>query len=108
MRALVLALALVVTSSCCGTGVAGAQPPLPTNDPQYVLTTHCGILYTYFAGQWYYADPPNPAGNWPNPTDTGAMTVIDRQTIVFTDAVGNRAGFTTTPGYTIPIVQPCD
>jgi len=108
MRALVLALGVLITVSCSGgqaTAVARSSTPVPG---AYQLLTHCGIHYTHFEGSWYYADPPNPPGTWSNPFDVGTITRIDKDTIVFADAAGNRAVFTAHPTYAIPTLQGCD
>jgi hypothetical protein len=36
------------------------------------------------------------------------MTVVDKDTIVFTDAAGNRARFTANPTYPTPAIEGCD
>jgi hypothetical protein len=36
------------------------------------------------------------------------MTVVDKDTIVFTDPAGNRARFTTHPTYATPAIEGCD
>jgi hypothetical protein len=109
MRGLVLALALLIANNfnCGGGGMSPATPP-PPHIPEYQLWTHCGILYTRFEGEWYYADPRNPPGHWANPVDVGTIRRIDTETIVFTDPAGNRAVFTAHPRYTIPTIQGCD
>ena len=107
MRAIVLALAMLVTISCSGGSMAPAMPT-PTLVPVYQLSTHCGILYTRFEGEWYYADPPNPPGDWSNPLDEGTMRRINNDIIVFTDPAGNRAVFTKHPKYAVPTLQGCD
>jgi hypothetical protein len=107
MRVLVAVLTLVIFS-CSDKSVTPPTPlPIRTTEP-YVLLTHCGIEYTRFEGRWYYADPPNPAGRWPNPEDAGTITVVDNDTIVFTDPAGNRARFTTHPSYPTPSIAGCD
>jgi hypothetical protein len=91
----------------------GQQPP-PQNLVAYRLYTHCGVLYADFQGKRYYADPPvsdgnsNPGPGWGNPDDYGTMTVVDANTVVFTDPAGNRARFTTRPASGIPTIYPCD
>jgi hypothetical protein len=94
MRPFLIALALLTVTAC--------------QTVPYRLSTHCGIHYTRFEGKWYYADPANPHGTWPNPEDIGTMTRIDSDTIVFKDPAGNRAVFTTHPKSPIPTIQGCD
>jgi hypothetical protein len=105
---MVVAMLLAFVLTACG------QAPPPQNGVAYRLYTHCGVLYTKFEGEWYYADPPvsdgsgNPTRGWNNPYDDGTMTRIDAGTILFTDPAGNRARFTTHPAYAIPTILPCD
>jgi hypothetical protein len=108
MRALVVALGILITFSCSGGGATAVVPSPSVTPIAYRLLTHCGISYTRFEGVWYYADPPNPKGTWSNPYDVGTMTRIDNDTIAFTDAARNRAVFTVHPTYAIPTLQGCD
>lgn len=100
-------LSFVVLMSC------GSQPPPPTSGVPYRLYTHCGVIYADFEGTRYYADPPSSDGNgnplpgWNNPYDDGTMTVIDANTVLFTDSRGNRAQFSTHPASGIPTIYPC-
>jgi len=108
MRAMVVALGILITFSCSGGGATAAMRSPSVTPIAYRLLTHCGISYTRFEGMWYYADPRNPKGTWSNPYDVGTMTRIDKDTIVFADAAGNRALFTTHPKHAIPTLQGCD
>src|SRR5437868_14426689 len=107
MRALVLAVGVLVTIGC-NSGGTSSSTPAPGYTAAYQLVTHCGIYYARFEGAWFYADPPNPRGQWNNPVDVGTMRVIDQNTIVFTDTSGNRAVFTKHPPYPTPAIQGCD
>lgn len=107
VRVLVLAAGLTVAISCGGGGHGAATTPQVTVVPEYQLLTHCGIHYTRFDNEWYYADPPNPQGHWPNPIDEGTLTVVDSETIVFTDPAGNRAVFKKHPPYPTPTIAMC-
>jgi hypothetical protein len=108
MRALVVALGILLTFSCSGGGATAVVRSPSATPIAYRLLTHCGISYTRFEGTWYYPDPPNPKGTWSNPYDVGTMTRIDKDAIAFTDAAGNRAVFTTHPKGAIPTLQGCD
>lgn len=104
--AVVALLVWLTATACCG-----APPP---NSLPYRLYTHCGILYADLNGTRYYADPPvsdgngNPTRGWGNPYDDGTLTIVDSNTVVFTDPAGNWARFTTHPASGIPTIYPCD
>jgi len=113
MRALVLALGTLVTFSCSGGGAVAVTPSPSVVTTAYRLYTHCGVLYLDLNGTRYYADPPvsdgngNPGPGWGNPFDNGTVTVVDANTVVFTDPSGNRARFTAHPASGIPTIYPC-
>lgn len=103
MRALLVAAALLTTSACCGGAHVAPSAGVP-----YRLFTHCGVKFVDYGGQRYYADPPNPPGNWDNPYDNGTLTELNPSEVTFSDPAGNRAVFSTDPMSGIPPLQPCD
>src|SRR3979409_786093 len=77
------------------------------------LYAHWRIRYADFDGRRFYADPPlddgsgNPPRGWGNPFDNGAMTLIDKNTAVFTAPPGHRGFFPTQPKAGIPTIEIC-
>ena len=96
------------------TAACSVEQSKAPNEVAYRLYTHCGVLYADLNGTRYYADPPlsdgsgNPPRAWSNPYDDGTLTVVDANTVVFSDSAGNRAAFTTHPASGIPTIYPCD
>lgn len=74
----------------------------------YQLFTHCGVQFVDYGGTRYYADPPNPPGQWGNPFDNGTLTESGQGIVLFTDPAGNSATFSTNPSSGVPTIQPCD
>jgi hypothetical protein len=101
-----------VLAGCESTPSPAAAPPSPTTAAArttapkpvpYDLYTHCGIDYARVGNRYYQATPPlsdgsgNPPPGWGNPYQSGTMTVISPNQVVFTDKAGHRVVFTLVP-----------
>jgi hypothetical protein len=69
---------------------------MPASQP-FELSTHCGILGTYFAGRTFYLETLDPArvnyAGLDNPVAIGWMTLLTPHVAEFTDAAGHRIRF---------------
>jgi hypothetical protein len=69
----------------------------------YELYTHCGIIWAYFDGRWWQADPvlseghSNPPRGWGNPQDSGHMALLKNDHARFRSANGFLADFKPLP-----------
>jgi hypothetical protein len=81
----------------CGPGAEIGKPY------DYQVYTHCGIIWAYFNGRYWKANPVlddgnrNPPPGWDNPYDNGSMTLLDDTTARFTSRNGLTAHFQPLP-----------
>jgi hypothetical protein len=111
--ALVAACLLVA----CGSADTGSPPPqaAPTTidlagSQPHQLYTHCGVVWTQFQGQVWYADPPqvdaagNPPAGFGDPVDNGTMRRISAHQAEYVSSSGKVVAFSDTepPGASPP------
>ena len=97
MRPSVVAVAFVLLLSACGDAQrspASATPRRALVSQPFLLSAHCGILSTVFAGRTFYLEELSPtripALAMP---EAGSMTLVSAHVAEFTDPAGNRIRF---------------
>jgi hypothetical protein len=104
---LALILLALIVPGCAGSPASSSGPTQapaispsanPTASPQaqpFNLSTHCGILTTYFAGRMFYLAALYPArvafsGTAGRPDVAGTITLLSPHVAAFVDSAGNR------------------
>ena len=88
-----------------------SSPAIVLTSAPYSLSTACGVVWAYFEGQNYKADPPlsdghgNAPPGWKSPGETGTMWLFTDGTARFTDDAGHWVRFVP---HKLPRFSGCD